>query len=147
MKPNFGKKVPLHPKTMNPGPTDYQPVHSLPSNYNAALASDKFFSQKEINSKPTKRINATLAKRTGPEIKKDNYGADFEELESMRSSGTSFYNQDTPQKMISNEQKERIRSRPFSGKYKPPKITEDRYEAIEDDHEDSLDNSDRESLK
>lgn len=138
------KKVPLHPKMMNPGPTPQQPVHSLPSHYSGMLASDKFFSQKEVNSKPTQRINATLSKKSGPEIKKDQWGADFDELESMRSSSSSFH---TPSRevTISSEQKERIKSRPFSGKFKNPRITETRYEEIE--QETDYDQLDRDALK
>ncbi|CAI2376509.1 unnamed protein product [Moneuplotes crassus] len=144
MKPNFGKQVPLHPKVMNSGPKDYQPMHSLPSNYNASLASDKFFSQKEINSKPSKRINAALAKKSGPEVKQNKFGADFDELESMRSSSSSFYD-NNQQVAISNEQKERIRSRPFSGKFKPPRIREEKYEPIAHEEEIGLEDCDRES--
>lgn len=111
------KKVPLRPKAMNPGPIAEQPGHSLPSHYSGSLASDKFFSQKEVNSKPTKRINATLTKKTGPEVKKDKWGVDFDELESMRSSTSSFYNHNN-ESTVSNDQKDRIKSRPFSGKFK-----------------------------
>lgn len=144
MKPKLNTKRPLHPREMNPGPLVSAPQHSLPSNYTGSLASEKFFSQKEINSKPAKRINATLAKKTGPEIKKDQFGADFEELESMRSSTTSF-NKSNNEIEISQEQKERIRSRPFSGKFKNNKITEDHYEAIKEAED--LENMDRESFK
>lgn len=136
-------KVPLHPKTMNPGPVDDQPLHSLPSHYSGSLASDKYFSQKEVNTKPTKRINAALSKNTGPEIKKDKWGADFDELESMRSSSTSFYSGQEVQ--ISKEQKDKIRSRPFSGKFKPNKITEDKYEEL-DSHAD-YDDLDKDALR
>ena len=136
-------KVPLHPKMMNPGPVEEQPLHSLPSHYSGSLASDKYFSQKEINTKPTKRINAALSKNSGPEIKKDKWGADFDELESMRSSTTSFYSGQEVQ--ISKEQKEKIRSRPFSGKFKPNKITEDKYEEV-NNHID-YDDVDNEALR
>ena len=143
MNTKGNKKVPLHPKTMNPGPVEVDSLHSLPSHYTGSLASDKFFSQKEINSKPTKRINATLSKNTGPEIKKDKWGADFDELESMRSSSSSFYNAQEMQ--VSNEQKEKIRSRPFSGKFKQNKIAEDKYEEL--DQQIDYDDVDKEVLR
>ena len=76
---------------MNPGSVEEQPLHLLPSHYSELLALDKYFSRKEINIKPTKRINASLSKNSGPEIKKDKWWAGFDKLESMRSSSTSFY--------------------------------------------------------
>jgi len=121
-----------------------QPVHSLPSNYSGSLASDRYFSQKEVNSKPTKRINAPLNKKSGPAIKKDKWGADFDELESMRSSSSSFHNT-SQEVVVSNNQKERIRSRPFSGKFKDPKIKEDTYEEIDEPID--YDSMDRDTLK
>ena len=144
MKPNFSKNTP-YTVIKTSGPADYHPLHSLPSNYTGVLASDNYFSQKEINTKPTKRINAALAKRGGPEVKKDAFGADYDELESMRASTTSF--EQGRQVEISDEQKERIRSRPFSGKYKAPIVKEENYEEIEGDLEVSLEESDRESMR
>jgi hypothetical protein len=144
MKPKLTTKRPLHPREMNPGTLESVPNHSLPSHYNGDLASNRFFSQKEINSKPAKRINATLAKKSGPEIKRDQFGADFDELESMRLSATSF-NKSNNEIEISQEQKERIRSRPFSGKFKSNRITEEKHEAIEEAED--LVSIDRENFK
>ena len=94
---------------MNPGSVEEQPLHSLPSHYSELLALDKYFSRKEINIKPTKRINASLSKNSGPEIKKDKWWAGFDKLESMRSSSTSFYSGQEVQ--ISQEQKEKMTSK------------------------------------
>ena len=109
MNTKGNNKVPLHPKIMNPGSIEEQPLHSLPSNYSESLALDKYFSRKEINIKPTRRINAALSKISVPKIKKDKWWADFDELESMRSSSTSFYSWQEVQ--ISQEQKEKMRSK------------------------------------
>lgn len=146
MKTKGAKKVPLHPRPMNTGVVSTQSGHSLNSHYTGQLASDNYFSQKEINSKPTKRINASLSKKNGPSVKKDKWGADFDELESMRSSSSSFYNH-TPEVNISQEQKEKIKSRPFSGKFKPNNrnIVEDTYEQVEEELD--YNNLDREALK
>lgn len=111
-------KKPLAPKPINQQVAiTSDSASTLGSHYNGFLASDKFFSQKEINSKPSKRINAQLSKNTGPEVRKDQWSHEELEVESMRSSTSSFY---TPGKevAISEAQKERIRSRPFSGKFK-----------------------------
>jgi hypothetical protein len=136
------RKVPLHPNAMNSEVVPAQPMHSLPSHYSGALASDKFFSQKEVNSKPAKRINATLSKKTGPAIKKDKWGADFDELESMRSSTSSFYNNEAA---LPQEQIKKIQYRPFSGKFRDPKIQEVSYEEVSE--EPDYNTLDRDALK
>ena len=142
METKSRRKVPLHPNAMNSEVVPAQPLHSLPSHYSGALASDKFFSQKEVNSKPTKRINATLSKKNGPAIKKDKWGADFDELESMRSSTSSFYNHEAAG---AQEQKKITQSRPFSGKFRDPKIQEVSYEEVPE--EPDYNTLDRDALK
>lgn len=146
MKPNFDNKAPLHPRMMNSGPKDYRPSGDLQSNYNPSLPSNKYFTQKEINSKPTKRINAALAKKSGPAVKKDNYGADFDELESMRSSGSSFYTGEG-QVVLSDSQKQKIQSKPMVGKFKKTSIKEDEFEAIKSEEEVALEQADREQAR